>query len=129
MLQPFPLTRVHVSKNRIDSIFRPASMALVGASDRPGSIGALVRTSLAEGGFQGPIHYVNPSRDEVAGQRAYASVRDLPEPVDLAVVVTPAATVPDVITHCGERGVKGAVVIASGFRENGAAGQQLELEI
>jgi len=129
MLKPFTLPRVLVSKNRIDTVFRPASMVLVGASDRPGSIGNLVRTSLAGAGFKGPIHYVNPAHESVGGQNTYASVRDLPAPVDLAVIVTPAATVPDVITDCGERGVRGAVVIASGFRESGDAGKVLEDEI
>ena len=118
-----------VSKNRIDSVFKPASVVLVGASDRPGSLGNLVRTNLAEAGFPGPVHFVNPAHETVGGQPAFASVRDLPAAVDLAVIVTPAATVPDVITDCAERGVRGAVVISTGFREAGPEGQALEHEI
>jgi acetyltransferase len=120
---------VIVSRIRIESVFKPASLVLVGASDRPGSLGDVVRRNLAQAGFAGAVHYVNPAHDSVGGQPAFASVRDLPAAVDLAVIVTPAATVPDVITDCGERGVRGAVVIAAGFRERGPDGKALEGEI
>ncbi len=115
-----------MSKNRIDAAFKPTSVALVGASERPGSLGNQVRLNLAAGGFAGPVHYVNPGHSTVAGQRAWARVRDLPGPVDLAVIVTPAASVPGVIADCGERGVRGAVVVSAGFRELGPAGHELE---
>jgi acetyltransferase len=120
---------VIVSRNRIESTFKPASLVLVGASDRPGSLGDVVRRNIADAGFAGPVHYVNPARASVGGQPALASVRDLPAAVDLAVIVTPAATVPDVISDCGERGVRGAIVIAAGFREQGLEGKALEDEI
>lgn len=115
-----------MSKNRIDSAFKPSSVALIGASERPGTLGNQVRTNLASAGFPGPVYYVNPGHDTVAGQRSYRSVRDLPGPVDLAVIVTPAATVPAVVGECGERGVRGVVVVSAGFRELGPAGRQLE---
>ncbi len=114
-----------MSKNRIDSAFKPSSVALIGASERLGTLGNQVRTNLASAGFPGPVYYVNPGHDTVAGQRSYRSVRDLPGPVDLAVIVTPAATVPAVVGECGERGVRGVVVVSAGFRELGPAGRQL----
>jgi len=118
-----------VSKNRIDSAFRPASVALIGASERPGTLGNQVRLNLAAAGFEGPVYYVNPGHATVGGQPSYARVKDLPSAVDLAVVVTPAATVPDIITECGERGVRGAVVVSTGFREAGPEGRKLEDDV
>lgn len=120
---------MNVTKTRIESILRPASVALVGASQRPGSLGDVVRRNLRDAGFDGPVYYVNPAHRSVGDQPAFRSVSDLPEAVDLAVIVTPAEAVPGVITDCGERGVAGAVLITSSFGEGGASGDALESEI
>jgi len=118
-----------VSNQRIAALFKPASVVLVGASETEGSLGDVVRRNLAEGGFAGPIHFVNPQHETVAGQRAYASVLDLPGPADLAVILTPAATVPDVVEQCGRQGIRAAVVVSAGFREGGEAGAELERQM
>ena len=118
-----------MSNQRIAALFKPASVVLVGASETEGSLGDVVRRNLAEGGFAGPIHFVNPQHETVAGQRAYASVLDLPGPADLAVILTPAATVPDVVEQCGRQGIRAAVVVSAGFREGGEAGAELERQM
>jgi acetyl coenzyme A synthetase (ADP forming)-like protein len=106
----------------LDGIFRPRSVAVVGASRREGSIGRQVVANLISGGFQGPVYPVNPSAEVVLSVPAYASVRAIPGPVDLAVLVVPPDAVLQVAEECGKKGVKGLVVITAGFREIGGAG-------
>jgi acetyltransferase len=118
-----------VPARRIEAIFKPASIVLVGASDTPGTIGDVVRRNLHEAGFSGPLYFVNPRHETIDGQQVHASVRDLPAAPDLAVVVAPAAAVPDIIADCGEKGVRGAIIISAGFREGGAAGRELEADL
>lgn len=85
--------------------------------------------NLLEGGFQGPIYPINPKHSEVQGHKAYAGIKDLPEHVDLAVIATPAPTVPGILAECGEHGVDAAVVISAGFGEAGPQGKALEKQI
>jgi acyl-CoA synthetase (NDP forming) len=106
----------------------PESVAVVGAGKDRGGLGAEVFRNLLANGFRGPVHPVNRDADLVDGIPAFASVLDLPEPVDLAVIATPAADVPGVIEQCGERGVRSVVVLSAGFSESGPAGLQLEQE-
>lgn len=113
----------------LDKIFKPQRIAVIGASDRKGTVGYALFQNLIEGGFAGPIYAVNSKRDSVQGRSAYLSVALLPQPVDLAVICTPAATVPDLIRQCGDAGVRGIVVISAGFRETGAEGLTLEAEV
>jgi acetyltransferase len=115
-----------LSTKRVAALLKPASVVLVGASDTAGSLGDVVRRNLADGGFAGPVHFVNPRHESVAGQRVYASVLELPEPADLALILAPAATVPDVVDQCGRKGIPAAVIVSAGFREGGAAGAELE---
>ena len=105
----------------LDAIFEPHSIAVVGASDRPGSVGLAIMHNLSAT-FRGALYPVNPSRNDVLGARAFPSVRELPEPVDLAMVAVPAEAVPRVIADCAGSGVPAAVIISAGFRETGAAG-------
>lgn len=111
---------------RLKRIFAPRSVAVIGASDNPASIGQIVLRNLRGGGFDGAIYPVNPKYEQIDGERCFARVADVPAPADLAVVCTPAATVPDVVRQCGEAGVGGLVVISAGFRETGSAGIELE---
>ncbi|WP_338865448.1 bifunctional acetate--CoA ligase family protein/GNAT family N-acetyltransferase [Myxococcus stipitatus] len=104
-------------------------MAVVGASERPGSVGRTVLWNLISNPFGGTVYPINPKRPNVLGIRAWPSLRALPEPVDLAVIVTPAPAVPDVIRECAELGVQGAIIISAGFKETGEAGARLEREI
>ena len=106
----------------LDGLFRPRSVAVVGASRRPGSIGRQVVANLIAGGFQGPVYPVNPKAEVVLSVPAYASIKAIPGPVDLAVLVVPPDAVLAVAEQCGKKGVKGLVVITAGFREIGGVG-------
>jgi acetyl coenzyme A synthetase (ADP forming)-like protein len=107
-------------------IFEPRSIAVVGASRRPDTIGYVILDSLLRDGYSGAVYPVNPRADVVHSMRAYPSVRDLPGPVDLAVIVVPKELVLAVAAECGEAGVKGLVVISAGFREVGGEGVERE---
>ncbi len=110
-------------------VLAPRSVAVVGASDRPGSIGGAILRNVLAGGFTGRVHPVNHAARSVAGLPAYPSVADLPEPVDLAVVAVPAAGVAAVIDDCGRRGVPAAVLVTAGFGETGSDGVAAEREL
>jgi acetyltransferase len=113
----------------LDSIFTPKSVALVGASERAGSVGRNVLWNLLSSPFGGSIFPVNNKRSNILGVRTYPSMRELPEVPDLVVVTTPAATVPGVLRESVEIGVPGGIVISAGFKETGAEGVALEHEI
>ncbi len=115
--------------NRMASLFKPKSVVLIGASDRPGALGTVVLANLREAGFAGPLYLVNPRRTQIGDTKVFVSVSALPEAVDLAVIVTPAATVPGLISECGERGVRAAIVMSAGFREIGEPGRALERDL
>ncbi|MBZ5721496.1 MAG: bifunctional acetate--CoA ligase family protein/GNAT family N-acetyltransferase [Acidobacteriia bacterium] len=120
---------LHSERQPLDAIFAPHSVAVIGASERPGSIGRAVLWSLVSSPFGGTVYPVSDKRTSVLGIKAYKRIGDIPEQVDLAVVVTPAATVPDVITECVEAGVPGCIVISAGFKEHGEKGKELERQI
>ncbi|MHB1219103.1 MAG: bifunctional acetate--CoA ligase family protein/GNAT family N-acetyltransferase [Alphaproteobacteria bacterium] len=105
----------------LDALFRPRSVALIGASARPGTIGALVARNLRDGGFDGPIGLVNPKGGTVAGLDCATDAAALPFVPELAVIATPPATVPDLVASLAARGTRGAVVITAGFGEGGSA--------
>ena len=113
----------------LDKLIRPRSVAVVGASRRPGSIGAAMLENLLRCGFQGPVYPVNPQAGFVASVPTYPSISALPEPVDLAIIVVPSQHVLSVVKECGEKGIGGLVVITAGFKEIGAEGEKLEQEI
>ncbi|WP_299132284.1 acetate--CoA ligase family protein [uncultured Amaricoccus sp.] len=111
----------------LDFTLHPRSVAVVGASDRPGSVGAVVMGNILSGGFPGPVWPVNPKHGTVAGLPCFADVADLPEAPDLAVVLSPAAGVPEIIDGLGDRGCRVAVVATSGItRANGLRQRMLE---
>ena len=120
---------LRVEGHPLDTIFSPKSVALVGASERTGSVGRNVLWNLLSSPFGGTIYPVNPKRPNVLGIKSYPSVRDLPEVVDLVVVTTPADSVPAIIQECVEVGVPSGVVISAGFKEHGEHGKQLESQI
>jgi acetyltransferase len=117
------------AKYGLDALFAPSSVAVIGATSRPSTVGRTVLENLLHGSFHGKVYAVNPKHEEVLGLKAYKSIRDIPPPVDLAVVATPAATVPQLIAACVDAGVKSAVVISAGFKERGAEGAALEQQI
>ncbi|HEX7081963.1 MAG TPA: bifunctional acetate--CoA ligase family protein/GNAT family N-acetyltransferase [Gammaproteobacteria bacterium] len=110
----------------IARIFEPASVALIGASERPGSLGTVVLRNLLDAGFDGEVHPVNPKYAEVLGRRCYRSAVEIGAPTDLAVIVAPARVVPRVLDECGEAGIRAAVILSGGFRESGPTGRALE---
>jgi acetyltransferase len=113
----------------LDSLFRPRSAAVIGATDRPGTVGRSVVSNLLASKFPIKVYAVNPSHGEVLGLKTYKHIGDIAGGVDLALVVTPAQTVPEIIGECVDAGVKSAVVISAGFREQGRDGTLLEKEI
>jgi acetate---CoA ligase (ADP-forming) len=118
-----------VDTRTLDAILRPSSIAVVGASRQPGTIGYQVVANLVRHGFTGVVYPVNPKANSIHAIPAYASVGDIPGPVDMAVVVVPKEYVLDVADQCGAKGVKGLVVISAGFREVGGAGAEREREL
>lgn len=113
----------------LDPLFHPCNVAVIGAKDDLGSVGNTLMTNLLSGLFQGKIYPVNPKRKHVCGLKAYPSVSSIPEKIDLAIVATPAATVPQIIAECVEAQVKSAIIISAGFRELGPSGIELEEKI
>ncbi len=113
----------------LDELFRPASVAVIGASNRPGKVGTSLFRNLLAAGFQGVAYPVNPSWKSVGGVRCYPDLRSLPEPPELGVVIVPAPRVAETIDELGRVGARGAIVISAGFREVGDAGAVLEAEV
>ncbi len=110
----------------LNSLFAPKSIAMFGATERQDAVGQVVFQNLLSGGFKGPIYAINPKHEKVQGQQAFADLGALGRPVELAVVATPARTVPGIVQACGEHGVKAMIVLSAGFREVGSAGRRLE---
>jgi acetyl coenzyme A synthetase (ADP forming)-like protein len=117
------------SRHALDMFFAPRNVAIVGASERPGSVGRAVTWNLLTNPFGGAIFPVNRERGQVLGLKTWPSVSAIPEPVDLAVIATPAPGVVGVLRECAAAGARGAVVISAGFRESGPEGAQREQEI
>jgi len=115
-----------MGEHYLKRLFQPSAVAVFGANERQGAVGTLVFKNMIESEFSGQVYPINPKRESVQGQKAYPSLEALSRPVDLAVVTTPAATVPGIIEACGVHGVKYAVIISAGFREVGPEGMRLE---
>lgn len=115
-----------MSKHYLTSLFSPKSVAVFGASDRVDSVGQIVFHNMLESNFQGALYPINSRVAEVQGRRAYASISEIEDEIELVVIATPPQTVPDIIEECGKHGVKAAVIITAGFGEIGAEGQELE---
>ncbi len=109
-------------------LLRPRSVAVIGASRSPGTVGHELVRNLVLGGFQGPVYPVNPTATHIASVPSFASIEDIPGEVDLAVAAVPAKAVPEVVEACGRKGVGGLVIVSSHFAEDGAAGAALERE-
>ena len=118
-----------MSGHYLSKLFEPRSVALIGASERPGKVGTLLLANLVAGGFAGELFAVNPKYARVGGIQCVPTVAKLPAPVDLAVIATPPATVPGLVAECGAAGIHAAVVITAGFGELGAEGKRLEAEV
>lgn len=117
------------ARRPLDSIFQPRTVAVIGATEREGSVGRTLLFNLISSPFGGTVYPVNPTRQNVLGIRAHKRIGDIPDQIDLAIIATPAATVPDVIQQCLDAGVEAAVIITAGFREIGPEGRELEERI
>jgi acetyltransferase len=113
----------------LDSLLRPQSIAVVGASRKAGSIGRQILHQLIEFEYRGMLFPVNHQADFVHSMKAYPSVSSIPDPVDLAIIVVPREAVPAVVDDCGKKGVKGLVVITAGFSETGEEGRRMEARL
>ena len=113
----------------LSALFTPETVAVIGATDRAGSVGRTLLKNLISNPFGGTVFPVNPKRKSVLGIKAYPDIKSVPEPVDLAIIATPAPTVPNIIDECIEAEVKGAIIISAGFKEIGPAGVELEQQI
>ena len=116
-------------RESLDSIFNPKSVAIIGATEKMGSVGRTLVYNLISSPFGGTVYPVNPKRPSVLGIKAYPSLTAIGDPIDLAVIVTPARTVPAIIKECVDYGVKGAIIISAGFKEVGEEGVELEARI
>lgn len=116
-------------RNQLDPIFAPKSVAVIGATEREGSVGRTIIWNLMSNSFGGAIFPVNPKRTSTLGIKAYPTIADVPDQVDLAIIVTPAPTVPGIIKECVDVGVKGAIIISAGFKEAGPEGAALEEQV
>jgi acetyltransferase len=120
---------LHYERQALDAIFAPKNVAVIGATETQGSVGRTLVWNLISSPFGGAVFPVNPKRASILGIKAYSSISTVPEPVDLAVIVTPAPSVPGIIAECVSMGVKGAIVISAGFKETGPAGVELERQV
>lgn len=116
-------------RSPLHGFLAPDAIAIVGASADPTKRGYKALVGLIKGHYRGAIYPIHPRLDEVLGVRAHASLAAVPGPIDLALICTPASTVPGILAECGRKGVKGAVVLASGFKETGADGARLEQQV
>ncbi|MGD1713200.1 bifunctional acetate--CoA ligase family protein/GNAT family N-acetyltransferase [Dapis sp. BLCC M172] len=120
---------LRAERQPLTSIFAPESVAVIGATDRVGSVGRTILWNLMSNPFGGTIFPVNPKRHNVLGIPAYPNIKAIPEPIDLAIIAIPAPMVPDAVRDCVEVGVKGAIIISAGFKEIGPEGIELEQQI
>jgi acetyl coenzyme A synthetase (ADP forming)-like protein len=110
----------------LESLFAPRGVAVIGASQTPSKLGYGVARNLVMSGYAGALHFVNPSGGELFGRPMVSSVADIPDPVDLAMIIIPAKSVPGALEDCGERGIQAVIIGSGGFREIGPKGAELE---
>ena len=113
----------------LDKIFNPQTVAIIGASDVEGSVGHAIVKNFTQSGFAGKVYFVNIKKPEILGVKTYPSIEQVPEEVDLAMIATPAKTVPGVMEECGRAKVKGVIIVSAGFKEIGPEGKALEDQV
>ncbi len=114
---------------KLDSIFKPKRIALIGVSNEPRSVGGITLKNLISGGYNGVVYPVNPKREAVFGIPCYPDIKSLPKTPDLVVIMTSAKFVPQIIDDCGEAGVNGVIIMSAGFKESGPEGKMLEEQV
>lgn len=121
--------RSALSVPKLNKIFNPRSIAIIGASDEEGSIGYTLTKNLIESEFKGKTFPVNINKQEILGLKVYTTVEKIPEAVDLAIIATPAKTIPNIVEQCGKAGIRGIIIVSAGFKEIGEEGKVLEDKI
>lgn len=119
----------HAMAPDLGRLFSPSSVAVIGATDAPNSIGGMPMRYLTEFGYKGQVYPVNPKRDSLCGLPCFASINDVPGPVDVALIAVAARFVPQIVRDCGKRGIPFALVLSAGFAEAGAEGKELEAQL
>jgi len=123
------LEAINTGVENLDKMFKPKSIAVIGASDKVGKAGYRIFRNLIGSGYDGVVYPVHPTKESIQGVAAYKSITEVPKIVDLAVVVTPARIVCDVVEECGKKGIKGILIISAGFKEIGDEGKKLEKKL
>ncbi len=118
-----------MSSGSLDAFFRPKSVAVIGASDSPEKLGHEILKNLLQGGFPGALYPINPKSEKILNLQCFKNVKDVPDSVDLAVIIIPARFVIQAVRDCGEKGVRAAVIITGGFSEAGPEGEALQHEV
>lgn len=118
-----------MGSNGLSAFFTPSSIAVIGASESAGKLGHEILKNLVEGGFPGALYPINPKSERILGLNCFRNVKDIPDRIDLAVLIIPARLVPQAIQDCGEKGVRGAVIISGGFSEAGPEGEALQKQV
>ncbi|MDD4225605.1 MAG: acetate--CoA ligase family protein [Mariniphaga sp.] len=118
-----------MSIKKLDSIFKPERIALIGVSNKPDSVGGITLRNLVSGGYNGVVYPVNPKREAVFGIPCFPDVKSLPKVPDLAVIMTAAKFVPQLVRECGEAGIHGIIIMSAGFKEAGKEGKLLEEQV
>ena len=113
----------------LDKIFNPQCIALIGASETKGSVGRAIFENLVNSNYLGTIYPINPKKKKIQGEKTYSNIKDTPKPADLAIIATPANTIPEIVEECGIAGVKGLVIISAGFKKAGEEGDSMVQEI
>lgn len=113
----------------LKSLISPSSVAVIGASNRVGSVGNAVMTNILSGAFVGRVFPVNPSSRTIFGIKCYNSILEIEHPIDLAIIITPSKVVPQIMEECGRKRVKTVIIISAGFKELGEQGKLLEESI
>jgi len=113
----------------LEALFSPRSVAVIGASSTPGKMGYILMDNIIRGGYEGDLYAINPRGGEILGKPCYPSIGAVPGEVDLAVIVIPAAAIPDVVDECGNKGVRALLIISAGFRETGPEGARRERDV
>ena len=114
---------------KLEAFLKPRSIAVIGASRNPEKVGHIIFRNLINSGYEGDLYPINPNTTELLGRKCYRSVMDVKGDIDLAIIAVPAKIVPTVARECGEKGVKGLVVISAGFSETGREGTKLEKQL
>jgi acetyltransferase len=113
----------------LDKVFNPQTVALIGASDVEGSVGYAIVKNFTQSGYAGKVYFVNIKKAEILGVKTYPTIDQIPDQIDLAMIATPAKTVPGVMEECGKAKVKGVIIVSAGFKEVGPAGKALEDQV